>query len=76
MAIALRTMRELAGRSIEEWAAEWTAALGKHEGAISPDLVRAWEREGGPKPMAHVALVAFWLAGPAAGPVLSSLLLT
>jgi hypothetical protein len=71
-AAALRAVRELAGRTVEEWAADWGTAMGQ---TISPDLVRAWERPGGPKPTLHWALAAVWLAGPPGAAVFSSLFL-
>ena len=73
VALGLHALRQLRGRSAEEWAAELGAALGR---PITAELVLAWEDPEGPKPPAHWWLMAHWLAGPLGLDVASRLLLT
>lgn len=63
-AACLQALRELAGFSVEEWAARLSQALGRR---ISANMVRDWEDPQGPKPQAQWSRVACKMAYRVAG---------
>jgi hypothetical protein len=57
----LRYVRLRSGMGLGEWAARWGAHMDRR---ITPELVLAWERPDGPKPLMQWSIMALALGAP------------